>query len=139
MHRWPQPACHPPPPPATAPHDSRPHNGPILAHAGFPQVRAALHELAETRRERELARCVDDYREALSLAEVVGDTQAAATCAFNLGNAFKNLPQIRDLSLAEQWYYRSLELRATEDRIGRARSLNQLGSVVYERFRAARN
>ncbi len=56
---------------------------------------------------------------------------------FNIGHAYKDLPALRNLSEAERWYQRSLELRAEGDHLGRARSLGQLGSVAYLRFREA--
>ena len=74
------------------------------------------------------------YLEATSFAEQIPDSQVAAICAFNLGNAYTSLPGIRDLALAERWYQRSLDLHAEEDRMGRSRCLGQLGSVAYERF-----
>jgi tetratricopeptide (TPR) repeat protein len=99
---------------------------------------ASLHQLSQIQREIGLARCVDGYQEALALAERIGDAQAAAICAFNLGQAFSELELIRDLSLAEKWCRRSLDLHAQEDRIGRAKCLSQLGSLAYRRFLAAR-
>jgi tetratricopeptide (TPR) repeat protein len=100
---------------------------------------ASLHELSEIQRENGSASCVDGYQEALALAERIGDTQGAAVCAFNLGHAFSTLGQIRDLSAAERWYRRSLELYAKEDRIGRAKCLGQLGFLASQRFLAARD
>jgi tetratricopeptide (TPR) repeat protein len=96
---------------------------------------ASLHQLSDIQREQGLAICVDGYQEALSLAQQLSDTQAANICAFNLGHAYKDIPEIRDLSLAAHWYQRSLDMSAKEDRMGRATSLGQLGSVAYERFR----
>jgi tetratricopeptide (TPR) repeat protein len=93
-----------------------------------------LHELSEIQREQGAAKSVDGYLEALSLAEQIQNSQAAATCAFNLGHAYEDLPGIRDLALAERWYQRSLDLYGKEDRMGRARCLVQLGSVAHERF-----
>ncbi|HEX5720211.1 MAG TPA: tetratricopeptide repeat protein, partial [Thermoanaerobaculia bacterium] len=63
----------------------------------------------------------------------------AATCAFNLGHAFKDLPVLRDLDRAEGSYRRSLVLREESDSMGRARCIGQLGHVAYERFRDALN
>lgn len=52
---------------------------------------SSLHELSEIQREQGSTTCVKGYSEALSLAEAVHDFQAAATCAFNLGHAYKDL------------------------------------------------
>jgi tetratricopeptide (TPR) repeat protein len=86
-----------------------------------------------------LAACLEGYREAFYLEEQIPDTQAAALCAFNLGHAYKDLAEIRDLALAERWYGRSFELHAREDRTGRAGCFVQLSMVEYERFLDARN
>jgi tetratricopeptide (TPR) repeat protein len=94
----------------------------------------SLHGLSEIQREQGSAECVHGYREALSHAEQIQDSQGAAACAANLGHAYEDLPGIRDLALAERWYQRSLDLHAKKDRIRRAGCLVQLGSVAYERF-----
>jgi tetratricopeptide (TPR) repeat protein len=95
---------------------------------------ASLHELSDIQREQGLAKCVDGYQEAFSLVQQISDTPGAAICAFNLGHAYEALPEIRDLAAAEHWYQRSLDMRAEEDRMGRAKSLGQLGSAAYRRF-----
>ncbi|MBZ5729058.1 MAG: CHAT domain-containing protein [Acidobacteriia bacterium] len=94
----------------------------------------SLHDLSEIQRERGSANCLDGYREALSLVESIQDSAGAAACTFNLGRAYEALDEIRDLSLAEYWFRRSLDLRAKEDRMGLASSLGQLGLVAYRRF-----
>src|SRR5206468_9122597 len=98
----------------------------------------SLHDLGQIRRELGRAECVSAYEEALELSERISERAVAAICAFNLGHAFKDLPDLRDLDQAERWYLRSLELRDERDRLGRGRCANQLGSVAYERFREAR-
>jgi tetratricopeptide (TPR) repeat protein len=81
---------------------------------------------------------VATYKEALELLERIGDQAAAAICAFNLGHAYKDLPAHRDLSEAERWYRRSLELFDPGDRLGRGKCTGQLGYVALERFKDAR-
>jgi tetratricopeptide (TPR) repeat protein len=98
----------------------------------------SLHELSDIQRERGSASCVEGYREALALAEQIQDRQLAATCSFNLGHAYEDLPEIRDFALAEDWYRRSLDLHPTGDRMGRAGCLGQLGNVACRRFLAAK-
>jgi tetratricopeptide (TPR) repeat protein len=94
----------------------------------------SLQHLSDIQRERGQQTCVDGYREALFLAERVSDLPLAAICAFNLGHAYKDLKEIRNLDVANEWYERSLDLHAREDRIGRARCFGQLGGVACERF-----
>src|SRR5207248_653853 len=68
----------------------------------------------------------------------IQDTASAAVAAFNLGNAYKDLPAIRNLDEADHWYRESLGLDAASDGLSRAKCLGQLGSVAYERFLDAR-
>lgn len=127
---------------------SRRHTAPILAKpsqtwdAGekwaLRSLAVSLEDRAHIQRGQGSAGCVESYLEALSFEEQLGDSQAAAACAFNLGHAYKNLPEIRDLALAEKWYRRSLDLNTKEDHLSVAGSLAQLGAVSHLRFRDAR-
>jgi tetratricopeptide (TPR) repeat protein len=99
---------------------------------------ASLHELGEIQREQGDAACVDSYQESYELALRIGDQPVAAICAFNLGRFYTETPASRDLAQAEQWYQRSLELRAEGDQLGRGRVQGQLGLVARERFKEAR-
>lgn len=83
------------------------HTGDASDRYNVGSLGSSLHELSGIQREQGLAICVEGYREALSLAESTRDPQHAASCAFNLGHAYKNLDEIRDLALAEEWYRRS--------------------------------
>jgi tetratricopeptide (TPR) repeat protein len=98
----------------------------------------SLHELAQIQREAGSVECVAAYKESLELDERFGDQPSAAISAFNLGNAYMQLPDLRDLSAAERWYRRSLELRDPGDRLGKGKCTDQLGYVSLERFRDAR-
>ncbi|MFN8484637.1 MAG: CHAT domain-containing protein [Anaerolineae bacterium] len=97
-----------------------------------------LHELAQIEREQGQSACVAHYEEALALLERIADKPAAASAAFNLGHAYKDLPALRDLAQAETWYRRSLALTPEDDRLGRGQCLGQLGLVARERFAEAR-
>ena len=99
---------------------------------------ASLHQLGQIQRELDLPECVTVYEEALALSEKIGERAIAATCAFNLGHVYKNLPNLRDLAKAEDWYRRSLELRDERDRLGRSRVVDQIGTVIHKRFREAK-
>jgi tetratricopeptide (TPR) repeat protein len=83
--------------------------------------------------------CVADYEQALGIAEKIGDQQGAAACAFSLGHAFKNIPALRNLSRAEEWYQRSLGTQAPDDRMGQGMCMNQLGMVERGRLEEAIN
>jgi tetratricopeptide (TPR) repeat protein len=99
---------------------------------------ASLHALGQIQREGGRAECVAAYKESLELAERIGDQAGAAVCALNLGHAYRNLPDLRDLSEAERWSRRSLDLRDPGDRLGRGKSTVELGSVALKRFEDAR-
>ena len=95
---------------------------------------ASLQRLAGFQQDRGSANCVEGYQEALSLAERIQDSQLAAGCILDLGHAYKNLPGIQNLDLAEQMYRRSLELRIEEDWLGKGRCLGELGTIAYLRL-----
>ncbi len=99
---------------------------------------SALHTLGQIQREQDAEACVASYQESYNLALRIGEYAVAATCAFNLGHAYKDIPALRNLAKAEQWYRRSMELRAEQDRLGRGRVLGQIGYVAWERFKEAR-
>ncbi|MEK8021900.1 MAG: tetratricopeptide repeat protein, partial [Candidatus Parabeggiatoa sp.] len=98
----------------------------------------SLHQLGQIQRECQQADCVKTYEESLNLTEQIGDQAEVATCAFNLGHAYMQLSILRNLEQALHWYQRSFELRSEDDRVGRGRSLAQLGLVANERFEEAR-
>lgn len=100
---------------------------------------ASYHELAEIQRAQGDQECVTSYMKDLELSERIEDQPGAATTAFNLGTAFKNIRPLRDLDQAEQWYKYSLERYPEHDYITIARCKGQLGSVAYERFKEARD
>jgi tetratricopeptide (TPR) repeat protein len=82
--------------------------------------------------------CLPYYQEALGLYERIGGRQEEANLTHSLGNAYLEVPGLRDLDQAEQWFQRSLRLSAGSDRLGQAASLGQLGAVAVGRFEDAR-
>jgi tetratricopeptide (TPR) repeat protein len=100
----------------------------------------SVEQLGHIQREQGAAVCVDSYQEAMDVFERIGAQTEAAVIAFNLGHAYlgDEVPALRDLAQAEQWYRRNLELRSEGDHLGRGKTLGQLGLVAYERFKEAR-
>ena len=98
---------------------------------------SSLEGLGEIQRELEQAECVELYEESLTLWERLGGRVGVNTCAFNMGNAYMDIPTLRDLDQAERWYQRSLEMHDEHDWLGRARCLVQLGDVAFERSKEA--
>jgi len=97
----------------------------------------ALHELGQVLREQHDPKCVSAYEESLALTERIGNQSGSAICTFNLGNVFKDIPAVRDLNRAEQYFRQSMDLSDKQDRLGRALRICQLGSVALERFSEA--
>jgi tetratricopeptide (TPR) repeat protein len=98
----------------------------------------SLEQLAIILREQGKAECVIPSKEAINLSQQIDDRVTEAISAFNLGHAYKDLPALRDLAQAENWYRLSLELRDQRDQYGRGDCLSQLGLVACERFEEAR-
>lgn len=82
--------------------------------------------------------CVDHFERAVALFARIGDNRAEGRVAADLGLAYMRVPAVRDLDGAERWYRRSLAVHGEQDRLGRARTVTQLGRVAYERYREGR-
>ena len=82
--------------------------------------------------------CLTHFREALMLAQRIGDRRAEAEAAGSLGNTYQSVPGLRDLDQAEKWYRQSLSRRPDSDRFGLATALGSLGQVATARFQEAR-
>jgi tetratricopeptide (TPR) repeat protein len=98
----------------------------------------SLEQLGQIQREQGKPSCVESFEEAIPLCQRIDDKPEESVLSFKIGHAYKNLADLRELDQAERWYRRSLELHDEGDRLGRGKCLNQLGSVAYERFGAAR-
>jgi tetratricopeptide (TPR) repeat protein len=83
--------------------------------------------------EQGAAGCLAVYEQALKIAEKIGDRSGASICAISLGHAFMEIPALRDLSKAEEWYRRSLDLLPANDRMGQGQRMHQLGMVERKR------
>jgi tetratricopeptide (TPR) repeat protein len=79
------------------------------------------------------------YEETFRIDECLDNLADAAVCAFNLGNAHKDISAVRDLGKAEHWYRQSLELFDERDRLGRGNCHRQLGVLAFERFLESRS
>jgi tetratricopeptide (TPR) repeat protein len=94
----------------------------------------AIESLGHLQREQGQPGCVNHYLEAIELLQRIAARREEAVIAFNLGHAYKNIPDLRDLDQAEHWYQRDLELLEDHDTLGQARTTGQLGAIAYERF-----
>jgi tetratricopeptide (TPR) repeat protein len=100
---------------------------------------ANVHELGLILQAQQKSACVQAFIEALHVARRIDERPTQAVIAFNLGRAYTEVPDLRDLDTAARWYQDSLDLRDEGDRLGQARSIGQLGYVHWERFKEARH
>jgi len=98
-----------------------------------------LDQLADILRWQGDPGCLPYYEEALSLYQRISASTEEANLAATLGNAYLEIPGVRDLGQAERWYQHSLTHRADSDTLGRAKTLWGLGSLAFERLGEARD
>jgi tetratricopeptide (TPR) repeat protein len=98
----------------------------------------SLQLLAYIQREQGSPTCAATFRQALDLANAIGDSVGQAIYAFNLGHVYLMIVDLRNLDEAERWYRKSLDLRAADDGLGRGNCVSQLGLVAFQRFKDAR-
>ncbi len=97
----------------------------------------SLEHLAEVLSTQEDSGCLPHFEEAMSLYRRIGARTEEGRLALTLGNAYKDVPGLRDLDQSQHWYEYSLEHREEQDHLGRAKSLWGLGNLAYERFQEA--
>ncbi len=98
----------------------------------------SVFTLGQILREQESGDCVPAYEESIVIYQRIGDTAAEAVAHYNLGHAYKNLPDIRDLDAAEAAYQHCHELEDPNDALARSADLKQIGMVHHERFNESR-
>lgn len=95
---------------------------------------ASLHELGEIQRDQNKAECVKSYEESLELSERIGEKAGASVCAYNIGVAYQDIAEIRDLDHSERWLRRSMEFYDENDSLGQGRCWISLGHLALKRF-----
>ena len=74
--------------------------------------------------------CLPHFQEALGLLRRIQARPRKPCWPLSLGNAYTDVPGLRDLDQAERWYQHSLDLKAEHDRLGRAKILGSLATVA---------
>ena len=87
----------------------------------------SLFDLARIQFELRDTKCVQNWEKTFQLAIRIGNKQEAASSALELGNIYKDLPDVRDLDQADGWYLKALDLRNGQDLFGMA--------LIYPTFR----
>lgn len=93
----------------------------------------SLHEMADVQRELRQPECKSLYEEVIHLFESIGDHRGVFIAAFNLGNTYKDVPELRDLKQAEYWYKKCEDLLDPSDKITKANVTGQQALVAYMR------
>ena len=99
---------------------------------------ASLQQLGARQASADNPTCFSTLHEAKVLHQRFNMHHEAAVDAFNIGHAYLKGIGGHNLDAAETAYRESLDLRAKDDHIGRAKCHGQLGSVAWKRFDAAR-
>jgi tetratricopeptide (TPR) repeat protein len=94
----------------------------------------SIELLGTIQRSQEMPECVDLYKEAISLYQLIGDQTAEAILAFNIGQAYERILKLEDLDEAERWLKRSLELFEDHDWLGKSMCLCELGFLAHYKW-----
>ena len=98
----------------------------------------SVFALGQIQREQGNRACVANYEDAVLFMQRIGDAAAEAIAHYNIGQAYMQLPEVRDLNAAEAACQRSLDLFDEHDAQGRSLCIKQIGMVHHERFKEAR-
>jgi tetratricopeptide (TPR) repeat protein len=98
----------------------------------------SVFSLGQILREQGSPDCVAAYEEAIRYDQRIQDTAGEAIDHYNLGHTYMEVPDIRDLDVAEAAFQRSLALHDPNDALGRSRCIQQIGMVHHERFDESR-
>lgn len=97
-------------------------------------LESSLGDLADIQRHLSSSDCIKSYRECLSLSERIGEARTAAIRGYNLGLAYKDIAEVKDLDEAARSFKHALRLCGQEDRMGRSKCMGGLGSVALSRY-----
>jgi tetratricopeptide (TPR) repeat protein len=98
------------------------------------RLAVSLAGLGRILEDADSADCEQHYQQTIRILRRIDDKESEAVAQFGLGNAYKNIPEIRNLDAAEAAYQRCLELRDANDELGRSRCEHQIGMVHHQRF-----
>ena len=98
----------------------------------------SLQYLGHILRNRQDPGCQSCYLEAITVAQRIQDRLSEAVSASGLGNAFLDVPALRDLDQAQRWHQRSLDLTPINNWKERGRFFFSLAGVAHEQFDEAR-
>jgi tetratricopeptide (TPR) repeat protein len=80
---------------------------------------------------------VELYEEGFRLSQKNGDNRQAAICAQGLGWAYRDLPSIRDLQTALEWFGKAYQLAPDDDAATKGKSILMAGSIYHLQFQEA--
>lgn len=98
----------------------------ILSHA------AHLGTMGQIRREQGHADCLDWFQEALNLQRRMGNLQSQFDSIYNIGEAYRKVPRIRNLDTAEAHFLSCLDLVAPDEQLKICKTLGELGYIAWQ-------
>jgi len=107
----------------------------VIGRNTIRSLAVSVERLGYIQRKLGKSECIASFKEAIMLCWRIGDKLQEAIVAFNLGQAYLTIIAVRDLTKAESWYQRSLNLTPLHDQLGRGKCYGQFGLVEYERFK----
>ena len=100
----------------------------IISHA------AHLGTMGQIRREQGYADCLRWFGEALDLQRRMGDVQAQFDSIYNIGEAYRKVPRIRSLDIAEAHFLSCLDVIGPDEQIKSCQVLGELGYIAWQRY-----
>ncbi|MGO9118301.1 MAG: CHAT domain-containing protein [Desulfomonilaceae bacterium] len=98
---------------------------------------ATVGTLGQILRDQGSSDCIKQYEESIRWSRSVKDVALEAVSHFNLGEAYLELPDIRNLDASEAAYRTALALYHPDDAVSRSKCMKQIGMVHHYRFREA--
>jgi len=97
------------------------------ARSRIQDLASSIMQLGSLLREQGKADCLHPYQVALELNERIGNHRGTALTAFQLGQAYQDLPDLRDFEKAKDWYQKAFALLPPEEVELRAKIRHWLG------------
>ncbi|MEO5331162.1 MAG: tetratricopeptide repeat protein [Magnetococcus sp. YQC-5] len=99
-----------------------------------------MQQLGKILKQQNNPECLQITKQSYNLCLHIADQSAAAIAAYNLGDAYKDLPfPYQDLKKAEQWIRTSLNLYSKQDQLGLGLCYHKLSEIAITRFEQERS
>jgi hypothetical protein len=119
-----------------APVQALPVDAPLteLQRRQFRNFSSSLSRLGDLLAQVSNVACVETYKHAITIYKRIAEKPGEAMVEWNLGNAYKDVEEIKDFTAAEAAYRRSLALLGPNDNWGRSKCVREIGLLYFERL-----